>query len=1043
MRNRRLLRLGLTISSAIVLAICVTSGVARWKKPRETSVDRLVRVLASMPKRPVAGRLSPPFDVHVSHATARAPGKDAPTHALTAAAAEVILGSEEEGMQPGFAAVAHLLLGESLTAAGALASLAESNPTPDVLANLAAAYLAVAEQDASFDSNLDALAAADQALAISRSHPAAAFNRAVALARLGFTNEARAAWLDSARTDPSSDWARESQLEAERLQPPSRTSWRETDAEAAVTAKDDSILRQMIRESPRLARSWAEAVFPARWAEAFLSGDSEAASRAVGSARAIASVLASEVSERMAADAVAVIDGAPGRTASQLAHAYLRYRKGRVMYSEQKPIAAEPLFRESEMLFSLAKSPMALVARYYLASALYSQGRIDDAERLLEQLTADPLAERGYRSLAAQIGWERGLCLVLRGSLSAAIDVYEQSRAGFSEIGDPDSRSAIDQLLANALEEAGDSGRAWIMRQSALETLGFFGRQERRSVFISSTADVLIYRREWRRAAALLEIAVKSAEQVKSAPLATQAHLQRALVRAMQGDAEGSRADLDAAARWRRSVTDEAFAIRLDAQQFFVEAVLAREVDPREAIAGFHRAAVVTRARGGIRSLTWIYLEQSRAERQLGDLVAARASLSRALEIIEEKRRGIHNVEQRALTFAPAAEIFSEAISLEIDAGDAGAAFDLSERSRARALLDRFELRDAAAREVANPYSSTEVRERLAQDAAIILYKSLPGRVAIFVVRPDGVSMATREKQTNEVRRLSLACADALTGRGKDLLACRRTREDLLGSVEHHLAGVTDAVVVLEPGLIEVPFAAIAGPGWRSLTEAPSATIALASALRARQRSVQRESIPVSFAATVFDRSSYPDAAPLRWARHEAEGVAALHPGTLVVAGDEATPDRLVGLLGRATMFHVAGHAVALGPRASQSRLLLAPSSGHDGSLDALRIAALNLSAARIVYLSACSSARPSGRVDGVDNLATAFLVAGAPAVIAAKWSVSDELAPAVATAFHREMAGGDDPAVAAQKTLLTSPSLGLVVVGASRHLIRPEGEQK
>lgn len=1027
MRQRRWF---VRIIAALAAAIA-TMAVWLWVSRGDRRVDRLQQALERLPERPIAGRLSPPYDVYAPRPDRR---HSAASPALRAAAAELV---GDPSTLPGnarAAAVARLLAGDARASVTSLEAIVRMNPGADACADLAAAHLALAEEPGAFDSNLDALAAADRALVLNPSHPSALFNRAVAQTRLGLAEEARTAWSDAARADPDSEWGKEAATAFRGADSGVRKAWREADAEAAATSGTDATLRQILRESPRLARSWAEAVFPSKWAEARLHGDDDAAARALEVARSLGALLATAAGERMSADAVAVIDRSS--RGDDLARAYIRYRDGRLAHRDQQPVAAERLFREAESLFATAKSPMAHTARYYAASALYSQGRLADAGSVLDGLAAMRLADRGYRALAAQIGWERGLCLVLRGSLSDAIDVYNESRTIFDAIGDADSRSAMDQLLADALEEAGESEQAWIVRKSALETLVRFGRRERKTTFLSSAADVLIYNRQWDRAAAILNVAVPSAGVLNAPPVAAQIHLQRALVRAMRSDVTGSGRDLADHLRWRKAVTDDAVAARLDAQRLFIEGLLQRERAPRDAIALFDRAGTLIHERGGERSLTWVHLEKGRTQRGLGDETAARASFEAALEIVEEKRKGVRDAEQRALTFASAAEVFADAIALEIDAGDAAAAFDLSERARARALLDRFEKRSFAARETAQPYTATEIRARLAPHAAIVHYASLQGRLAAFVVRRQGVTLVVRRVTNSGLRESMARCAEALREHEGNVKPCAAARDLLLLPIETYLRDTTDVTFVLDPALGGIPVPVLGRElRWRSITEAPSATIAVKCATRARARAAGGNRM-FAVAATQFSRGAYPDAAPLPWASRELDVVAALYPGSVLVTGRDATPRRFLDELPKAEVVHLAGHAVTLNRRPSGSRLLLAPGKHDDGSLDALRLADLDLPAARVVYLSACQTARPAARADGIDNLATALLVAGAPAVIAAKWDVSDDLAPRTAAAFHREFAARSDPAEAAQKTIYASPTLGLVVLGASRHLV-------
>ncbi|MFD3730389.1 CHAT domain-containing protein [Streptomyces sp. NPDC058632] len=70
-----------------------------------------------------------------------------------------------------------------------------------------------------------------------------------------------------------------------------------------------------------------------------------------------------------------------------------------------------------------------------------------------------------------------------------------------------------------------------------------------------------------------------------------------------------------------------------------------------------------------------------------------------------------------------------------------------------------------------------------------------------------------------------------------------------------------------------------------------------------------------------------------------------------------------------------------------------------------------------LVVLSACTSALTADDFDESLTLSTAFLTAGAAAVVVSPWTVNDESTPALMEEFHRLMSrGGLSPAEALAK---------------------------
>ena len=106
-------------------------------------------------------------------------------------------------------------------------------------------------------------------------------------------------------------------------------------------------------------------------------------------------------------------------------------------------------------------------------------------------------------------------------------------------------------------------------------------------------------------------------------------------------------------------------------------------------------------------------------------------------------------------------------------------------------------------------------------------------------------------------------------------------------------------------------------------------------------------------------------------------------------------------------LLHLATHALVDEGRASRTAIALAPGDGEDGFLSLGELAALELDAA-LVVLSACRSA--GGMLvggEGIQGLATAFLQAGARAVVATGWEIGDRGAVQLVDDLYGALADG------------------------------------
>jgi hypothetical protein len=125
-----------------------------------------------------------------------------------------------------------------------------------------------------------------------------------------------------------------------------------------------------------------------------------------------------------------------------------------------------------------------------------------------------------------------------------------------------------------------------------------------------------------------------------------------------------------------------------------------------------------------------------------------------------------------------------------------------------------------------------------------------------------------------------------------------------------------------------------------------------------------------------------------------------------ILTGTEATHDAVLEALTGARWAHFAchGHSDLADPSAGQ--LVLA--DHHNRPLTVVDLARLRMNNAELAFLSACSTARPSGRLsDEAIHLASAFQLAGYRHVIGTLWRIGDWPAVDVADLIYSAIADG------------------------------------
>ena len=226
----------------------------------------------------------------------------------------------------------------------------------------------------------------------------------------------------------------------------------------------------------------------------------------------------------------------------------------------------------------------------------------------------------------------------------------------------------------------------------------------------------------------------------------------------------------------------------------------------------------------------------------------------------------------------------------------------------------------------------------------------------------------------------------------------------LLRPFSNELAGGEPLVVVPDGALFELPFALLVDPGTdrfliedRAVGTAPSIALYLAQSERLGDFPPAQKRSLLAVGDPAFDPTRYGDLGRLRGARREIEQIAGYYDRKETLSDADATPDRLLELLPRFQILHVAAHVLERPGLPEMSALLLAndQEAGRSGELQASSILERDLSGLEVVILSACRSVErfPRGR-EGVAGAARPFLEAGVPVVIANRGATrGDELA--------------------------------------------------
>ncbi len=402
----------------------------------------------------------------------------------------------------------------------------------------------------------------------------------------------------------------------------------------------------------------------------------------------------------------------------------------------------------------------------------------------------------------------------------------------------------------------------------------------------------------------------------------------------------------------------------------------------------------------------WAWDGVARSELALGQKQAAAEAVDRALGSIDAVRAKFRSEEVKMGLFSDLQAVFERAVGLYSDVGDGARAFEVSERSRARALLDavlgRARLGDQAG---AATVDLATLQRTLAADERVVQFHALPERLQVWVVGPGTLkthSIPIKRDELNELvevfrnsvvrgRRAAIANADKL---GAALIAP-------LG-----LAPGQRLIFVPHGALHYLPFQALRVDG-RYLIETHPVSVApsMSIAVQLAQRTPR-----IDATLTAFGNPRIEDKYDLPGAEAEVKQLATLFPRNSLFMGAAANKTQFREAAARAPLMHVAAHAEADQVDPLYSRILLANEGGRQNFLEAHEIIALPMQGTALVTLSACESGL--GRIaqgDEVLGFTRSFLAAGTSSLIASLWPVSDDATAILMGTLYGELAKGRD----------------------------------
>lgn len=654
----------------------------------------------------------------------------------------------------------------------------------------------------------------------------------------------------------------------------------------------------------------------------------------------------------------------------------------------------------------------------------------------------------------ARAGNRLGSIAYYRGEQAASRELFLEALDAANRADRVDLRAFVSNNLSGLLKELGELPRAVELFAQAVESLRELGYEKPARDARYNEGTLLLELGAIQRAEEVLQAVYDESIANDDGETASLAALASANVQLVKGEHSRASAWLDrstdeavptrfatllsagriAAAEGRLGLAEERFveaAGLAREHEILIDAVIAearlgdvyrrqRRLD--EARTTLDATIAQAEAMQSVQYAAWLgHWFLGRTHRDRGEVAAARASLERAIAIIEEQRRklspvddGMHFLTEKSDPYLELALLLTGEGSESIDL--CSELFDVLSRAHTSAL-ERVASRSSTTR-----VTLSDVQEGLGSDELLIDTLLGPERGVQLIVGNDfaravplpglrelGPDLHAYRAAVTRPLDDVLAAADPMGDLATEIDAGRRVRRTLFDHVP--LEGVRRIWFVPDREIALLPLEALPLDDAEFLGDDVEITYLLRAGRPSRER--PESGRPLLVAGAPSTSGHYP---PLPRARDEIEAVAAIRGEGEVVrsTGDDFTTQALDELdLSRFGTLHLATHAEAstLDPR----RCGLVTSSENLYGFD--RIARLELDAP-LVVLSACrSGAGEPVPGQGMVGMGWAFLVAGARELVASLWRVDDAATAEFMTAFHRRLAEGATTAEALAAT--------------------------
>jgi CHAT domain-containing protein/Tfp pilus assembly protein PilF len=739
--------------------------------------------------------------------------------------------------------------------------------------------------------------------------------------------------------------------------------------------------------------------------------------------------------DRYVADLAHIYRPSSAARARALAEARSLFKDAYKSFSDSHPSQAITKYVQAQAIFRRQGDlGEALLIEYRIGFCYLQQA---DIRRSLESFN-----EAAQGSEARAYKWLQSLALNGLANAQArlteysnAIPICRRANQLAREIGDENGRLRSLSILTGLYERLGKFRESWRVAQECLvlsekiaadqsQVITFYSISARCFYSMGLYSAALDYARE----------ALRLAETLNSPWVMSRYLTNTGLAYARLGKYEAAIEYIKRGMQIGQSAHPEALAREMTAHTaLFLGQTYRLSGAGSEAAAMIEQAADFCREKDDPLLLQRVAKERLLSHIARGEGAEARNSLQSVIALYEEMRARIPDESDRNSFFAREQSVYDIAIDFTAARPDgAREAFEYSETSRARSLLDAFHNRQQAGAiagiseprvsGVARPLTLSEIQSRMPEQTQLLQYAALDDKLIIWLVTPRRFEQITVKVPLSKLTGLATDYLAQISGpAGGDKQRWRQKAEELYDILLQPIAPLIEPnkqiCIVPDKILNRLPYGAlISSATGRHLIEdylpiyAPSASLFVLCAESADRKSGQSPEHLLSVGNPSFDRRAFSDLEDLPAAARESEEIVKFYPSHQLLVGPEAKKKAVLREMERAEVIHLATHYDPNPTSPLFSRLALAaetesggPASRRKGALLVGEIYRLDLRHGRLAVLSACQTwAEDYLHGEGAVGASRPFLAAGVPVVVSSLWKIDSPATRNMMIEFHR-----------------------------------------